>query len=1602
MTTIDPWSALADDTLLKGLLERIAERLPPDRAEALSLFATLYLRRLPDEEFSRAPVEEVYAHVLGLFDFVDERGNEPVAVRAFTPDLERDGYATVGSVIEISTEDAPFLVDSVTEEIVAHGLGVHRLIHPVIGTDRGPDGRIRRVLHAREAPTRESAIHVEVDRRPSSGDLEDLRVAILRVLRDVRLAVRDFVAMQERVRAMAEIARAGSPLYDEEEIADTIAFLEWLLDLNFVFLGYREYDLLDTAKGKALAVRPDTGLGILSDPERSGYSAPVPLAKIDPDLRARIEGGEQLVISKTNATSTVHRRAKMDYIGVRRVGPDGTLLGEARLIGLFTSKAYMESASDTPLLNRKLLRILEAEDIFEGSHDHKTVVQLFESFPKDELFSASWEQIRDNVMGLLALQERESVRLFVRRDLVDRSVSLLVALPRDAFNAELRHKLQDLFMERFHGSSIDYHLALGEADPAQIHFRVWVEGNVPDVSFSQLEGEVAELARGFEDKLRDVLAERVGDERGRLLAERWVPRFPEYYTSSVEPFLAAADVEMLDRLDNSDRSFVIGLQSETGTHEDLTRLALYRKDGKLQLSEILPVLEALGLRVVEEVPTRLVGDRSGTFVHDFGVLGSDGAPLDLEACGSRVASAITAILEGEAESDWLNRLVIAADLEISQVGVLRAYRTFQLRVGWSFTPSFVNDTLVRYPHMARKLVRLFEARFDPDRPAGDDEAEQTASELRADLDQVTSLDEDRILRGTLGAILATTRTNAYRSDRQSLALKLRSAEVPEMPKPHPLYEIFVWASGVEAIHLRGGMVARGGIRWSDRTQDYRTEVLGLMKAQMTKNAVIVPTGSKGGFVLRRPPSDPAELREDVKRQYTVFMRGLLDVTDNRIDGEIVRPHRVRAHDGDDPYLVVAADKGTAALSDTANAIAQEYRYWLGDAFASGGSAGYDHKELGITARGAWESVKRHFREIGVDVQADPFSVVGIGDMSGDVFGNGMLLSEQIRLVAAFDHRHIFVDPSPDAAPSFKERHRLFELGTGTSWEDYDASLISAGGGVWPRTSKSIPISAQMREALGIEAEAMTPPELIHAILLAPADLLWNGGIGTYVKSRDESHDDVGDRANDAIRVDGRQLRARVVAEGGNLGATQLGRIEYALAGGRINTDFIDNSAGVDSSDHEVNLKILLGLAISRGELTVEGRDELVEQVAGDVVAHVLYDNFLQAQILSQEVERSAQRLEAYEDLMSLLDSNGMLDRQIEFLPSSEEMAERSRQGTGMVRPELAVLLAYAKRLLYSSLLESDLPDSPYLEGDVRGYFPPKVIERFGHLVPEHPLRRELVATIIANDIVNSQGITFTQRLMLETGAQVSQVSRAYRIARDVTDAVERWEDVEELSGHLDPDLLNELMEGIDWLVETTSRWYLARSSGKRLAEAVGEQHESFRRLSDVIAEAGPPAWREAREAEVQRLMARGAPEDVARRHAFQAELAHGPDIIELGRITGRPLEEIARLFFVLGDVLHIDWLESQLERIEGASRWERWAVQATEDDLLLARRRLAEYVLHEGGEGPPEQVVRRFIEAHDDAWDRLQRFFGSLRGETTLDLSMATVAVRQLRGLIPD
>jgi glutamate dehydrogenase len=1616
---------------LAPVLDRVRDRVDAGDVEVVEQFAWAAYRRAAAQQLATIDADAVAAMLVDAFAFMESRSPGHVALRVFNATAEAHGWVSKGTVVEANLDDGPFLLTTITEELARLGLDVADSMHPVMGVRRDEDGRIAGVLPARQAQNRESWIHIELIRRLDGKAQKHLAERLTAVLDDARRATAEFPAMRAQLEEVAFQTRASAgSRYRADEVDEAISLLNWLLDDHFVLLGFREYDLVETPKGPAANVRPDSGLGILQNTGSSRWAEPVLLSDVEPRLREQIEGGELLIVSRTNAVSTVHRQVRMIYVGVKKVSGDGRILGEYRIIGLFAQKAFAQPATTIPVLRRKLRQILEREDIVDHSYDERALRTLFDAFPKHELFAADTDDLRRTLVELLEIQRGQDVRLLLRSDESRRSISALVAVPRGRFNAATRMKVQQLLVERHGATSVDYHLTMTERDQALLHFVLHADrGTLAEVSAEVLEQEVVALTRTWNDDLLAELIRVHGPVEGRRLAARYIRRFPAGYAETTSVATALLDIAELERVcqDMLETSCSMKLRADH-QNPDMLRFVLYQMGGGVELSQFVPVLESLGLTVVEEIPYRLETDDDDggpplLHIHDFGVRAS-AAPVDVENDAERASRAAMAIFEGKAAADRLNRLVLRSGLEWEDVVVLRSYRRYRRQVGTTFSQAYLDDALVGHPDVARALVDLFDAKFDPQRNATADEQEQARERVLAACDAVDRLDTDRILRGYLGMIDATLRTNRYISLRDEaprpyLSLKLDSGAVPDMPKPVPYREIFVASPEMEGVHLRGGPVARGGLRWSDRLEDYRTEVLGLMKAQMVKNAVIVPTGSKGGFVLKNPPEDAAQLRLEVQRQYEIFIRGLLDLTDDvelseSGDGTpvVVAPPRVRRLDGDDPYLVVAADRGTATFSDIANAISAEYGFWLGDAFASGGSRGYDHKAMGITARGAWVAVQRHFRELDIDVQTESIDVVGIGDMSGDVFGNGMLRSDAIRLVAAFDHRHVFVDPDPDPKASFAERRRLFELQR-SSWDDYDRSLISAGGGVWSRTAKSIPLAPRLQEMLRASADTISPPELIKALLRMPADLLFAGGIGTFVKAGDETSDDVGDRANDAIRVDASEVGARVVGEGGNLAITQRGRIQFARRGGRLNTDAIDNSAGVDTSDHEVNLKILLDLAVSEKEITGAERDDLLVAMADEVAADVLNDVYQQTAVITQELAASATSLDAYEALMRDLEAPAstrttrddtvitVLEREVEILPSPQEMERRRQAGAGLARPELAVLVGYSKVDLTTRLLETQVPDEGYLAGLLHEYFPSLAGTRFEHHMGQHRLRRELVATRLANDLVNRMGLTYVSRTAHEMGTRSADVALAYLVARDIADANGHWRAIEAQDGRMAPALQLQLKAEVDRLVDAYTRTYL-RSGFEPVAETVERDGAVFARLHAAVV-AGrvgnrvvPP------KRQLQQYIDLGVDETLAQRILALRELTLVPDVAAVARAGNHAFDMVAEVFFELTDRLPLDELGSVLTSVTPHGHWQRWQHRGLLDDLRDLRRTAAAQALALAGDETedPAAAVTSYLARRSAPLERVGTILDMLSEQEDIGTSAVAVAVRALREIV--
>ncbi|MBI5278990.1 MAG: NAD-glutamate dehydrogenase [Burkholderiales bacterium] len=1589
-----------------AVLALAAARLGAEEAQRLEPVAREYFRRVDAEDLSERSPEDLLGALLSHRQFGAQRNPGAAKVRVFSPSVGEDGWGSRHTVVQVVNDDMPFLVDSTMLEIRRHGLNLHLMIHPVLEAERDADGKLLSLQpRTRESKgPRESWMYVEIDRLVDASQRAKLVEGLQRVLADVRAAVTDWPAMVQRLREAAGELEHAPAVLPAEQVSESRAFLQWLSDDHITLLGYRQHDLVDDAGQLTLRVVPGTGLGLLSADESGMMQATMVLPPASHSVaRALLP---VLVVTKANSRSTVHRDGHIDYVGVKRYDAGGKVIGEHRFIGLFTSTAYSSRVSETPLLRGKVAAIVQRAGFSPGGHLAKSLQHILEAYPRDDLFQIPDEELYDTALGILALGERQRLRLFMWRDQFDRFVSCLVFVPREAYSTDLRIKFQRILLQALGGNSAEFDVLMSGTTLARIHFTVrTTPGQVVTYDRKDIERKLAAAARRWDDDLRDALVDAQGEAGGLALYKRWGGAFPASFREHVPARAAVPDILRIAAL-GADAPLAQTLYWPLGAQAGAIGLKVYRYGQPVVLSDSLPMLEHMGVRVLGEANYRIEGaDGTPIFMHDFELQAQPAAEIEPETLARLFEDAFARVFRGEVENDDFNRLVLLAGLAAEEVVVLRAYAKYLKQIGFAQSQATITATLAAHPRIARMLVTLFKLRFDP---ANQDErgAEAQVNGIEKALEKVSNLSEDLVLRQLLALVQATLRTNHWRTGvghsgtagprRPFLSIKFDSAKVPGLPQPRPLYEIFVYSPRFEGIHLRGGKVARGGLRWSDRPDDFRTEVLGLVKAQMVKNTVIVPVGSKGGFVLKKAPAASdreAYLKEGVAC-YQNYLRGLLDLTDNLVAGQTVPPPHVVRVDGDDPYLVVAADKGTATFSDYANQVSAEYGHWLGDAFASGGSVGYDHKAMGITARGAWESVKRHFREMGLDTQSTDFTVVGVGDMSGDVFGNGMLLSRHIRLVAAFDHRHVFIDPLPDAASSFAERERLFKLPR-SSWADYDTKLISEGGGVWARSEKSVPLSPQARVALGISDEQLTPGALVTAILKAPVDLLYNGGIGTYVKASAEAHTDVGDRANDAVRINGSELRAKVVAEGGNLGFTQRGRIEAAQAGVRLNTDAIDNSAGVDTSDHEVNIKILLGVAVDDGEMTEKQRNTLLPQMTDEVGALVLRDNYFQSQALSVGKRLAAAQLDEQARFIRFLEKAGQLHREIEFLPSDEEIAERKQKSQGLTSPELAVLLAYSKMWLNDELMASDLPEDPWVAKALERYFPSVLKEKFGSYIPRHPLKREIIVTHVLNSMVNRVGPTFVHRLSEITGTTAPQIVRAYLATREVFGLITTWQQIEALDNVVPDALQAEMVIALRGLVARATTWFLR---SRRLQEPTEQQVKRF--APAVRALAARLETQASSSARAAVWLQAGVPQALA----WHVDAADGVfdalDIAEIADSTKRPLEDTAEVHTGVGTRLGLQRLRQQIELLPAESYWHQLAKLALGDDLADLQRSIAMEAVGRY-EGTPSAVLDQWEQANRQAMERAQRLMSELRESGAGgDLAMLSVALRELRNLV--
>ena len=1637
-------SAAVEDreTLIAQLARSFKERVPEQEAAAITDLARVFLAHFPLEDWAGRPYNDILGGFRSLWAQLQTQRDQFPVVRVFNPTLDEHGWLCGRTVIIVLQKDMPFLVDSIRLEFNRRDIPIHTVKSNVLYVGRDATGCPRAVYGGGDKPDptgnlefhKEALLYMEISLHSSESELVELRKAVQEVLDDVALVVDDFAAMLHCVEQLMQnlartqvVATAKDQADDHQEgnhqegnhqegydqAQEVQDFLQWLMDSHFTFLGYREYDFVGGKEQPVLQENVDARRGVF----RKLGNKPVEVREADFSLgmAAFYHSDDTIAFSKAANRSQIHRSVYPDYVVVKRYDKRGKVCGEARILGLFTYSVYSLTPTEIPLIRAKVARVIERSGLDPYSYDGKNLRRVIENYPRDELFQAPFDELYDNIMGVASINERRVVRLLMRKDPFGNFVTALVYVPREIYTTEIRIKIEKLIGEAIHSQELDSTTYFSESTlaRAQMVFRVDSENEVK-YDLHKLEAGILAITRNWRDQLEHAFVDHLGEGPGLKQFRLYRNAFSSDYQESFDPRTAVQDVAMLGAIGDQGANVAMNFYQPLDSKNDLLRFKVIHLDTVIELSQVVPVLENLGLRVVGEHPYQIrPADGRTIWLHDFELKFSLPVTIDVHAVRHLFEEAFAGVWRGDTESDAFNRLVLGARLNWREVGLLRAYAAYMKQTAFNFSPDYIADTLAKHLDITRNLVALFKAYFNPRLSAkaqasnSNERVERLQKKIIDSLDSVPNLNEDQILRHYLELIEASLRTNFFQRNsdgtfKDYLSIKFNSTAIPGIPKPRPRYEIFVYSPRVEGVHLRGGKVARGGLRWSDRQQDYRTEILGLMKAQQVKNAVIVPTGAKGGFVLKRlsPTASREERQQEGIACYQLFIQGLLDLTDNYEGGAVVPPSDVVRRDDDDPYLVVAADKGTATFSDIANAISLSYNHWLGDAFASGGSQGYDHKEMGITARGGWISVQRHFREQGVDIQTTDFTAIGIGDMAGDVFGNGMLRSRHTRLMGAFNHLHIFIDPTPDAATSFDERERLYNT-QGSSWADYNKELISAGGGVFSRDVKAITISAEMKKAFAIDADRLTPNELIQALLQAPVDLLWNGGIGTYIKASAESHAQVGDKSNDSLRVNGKDLRCKVIGEGGNLGMTQLGRVEYVLNGGACNTDFIDNSAGVDCSDHEVNIKILLDEMIASGDLTNKQRNQLLQDMTEEVAELVLQNNYRQTQAISLAGFQAGHRSNEYRRFINFLESRGRLDRALEFLPDDEVLVERQSQSKYLTRPELSVLISYSKMMLKEELAATTVGQDAYVARFAENAFPRQIRENYSQQLYRHRLLNEVVATQVANDLVNNLGITGANRLMDATGASVDEVAKAYVTARDVFQLEGFNEVIRSLDNQIPSDLQADLLINMVRRVRRGARWFLRnRRSGLNPQVEVDSFSDGIvrinRTLGDVLEGAARDHWQE----ESALLRAQSVPEPWVARLIMPDNLFSGLGVIEAARLTGSEVEVVSQVFFALMDHLKLNWFASQVTDAKVDTYWQAMARENLIDDLEAQVRKLSMAVMRSHQSDAIDATLSQWEEEFDPLITRWKTMVNEVQGAPGTDFAMFSVALRELIDLV--
>ena len=1591
-------------------ISRIAlETMSGETMASFDKFAeSFFALSCPDDLLERDP-EELFAIAHSIWKAGFKRKTNTPILKILNPRGKKSGWTSKNTIIQIITDDMPFLVDSITGCLaVTMHYRIRMMHHPILEVRRDNKGAFTDDKNIE--PTRESYMYIEIGSQSDKDALKEIEETLLATLADVRAAVSDWRGMLAKIDETVASLTVNPPPIDQDDVEEVIRLLRWLGSDHFTFLGFREYRFDGDPGSFDFTQVEGSGLGILRDVNRNVLRDKDGFTKMSPEIRHFLTQPEPLIITKANVKSTVHRHSHMDYIGVKIFDPEGNAIGERRFVGLFTSLSYSQFAHDVPMLRKKVARIKERAAYAQRSYAGKSLSHILETFPRDELFQVEEDWMYDAAVGVLQLLERPRPKAFIRADQFERFVSALIYVPRENYHSGLRAAVADILCDSYNGEVSVYYAQLSEEPLARWHFIIRTKpGEVPVVNHHEINVRIADATQGWSDRLHTALVDHHGEERGNRLNHLYKVVFTASYREAFSPAQAAYDVNKLEELSGRD-DLQVDFYSHLGDGENRFRLKIYHGCSLIALSDCMPVLENMGFKVLSEHSYKMGGDAT-SFIHDFALERNNDTGFSQERVKPLIEELFSHVWHGAAENDGFNELVLSSAMSWEEIVILRAYGKYLRQLGMGYTPDYIADSMVEHAEISAQLVALFKVRFDPIYAKGNrtELSANIISDIRALMEEVKSLDHDRIMRAYLNVIEATLRTNFYQpgvvegADERALAFKIRSRLVEEAPLPRPYAEIWVYSPGVEGVHLRGGPIARGGLRWSDRREDFRTEVLGLVKAQQVKNAVIVPQGAKGGFYPKQlpPMSDREAFMAEGVKSYRSFISSLLSVTDNLKDGKVIAPEKTVRHDDDDPYLVVAADKGTATFSDISNGISESKEFWLDDAFASGGSQGYDHKKMGITAKGAWVGVQRHFREMGLDTQKDQFSVVGVGDMSGDVFGNGMLLSKTLHLKAAFNHLHIFIDPTPtDTKAAWKERKRMFDLPRST-WADYNSNLISEGGGIFSRADKSISLSKEIKSWLGVEADAMTPNDLIHCILKAEADLLWFGGIGTYVRAVTETDLEVGDRANDPLRITGPELKVKVVGEGGNLGMTQKSRIEFARTGGRLNTDFIDNSAGVDCSDKEVNIKILLQAAITNGKLTRDKRDVLLESMTDEVSEIVLSDNYLQTQAISLAEQKAVSAREYHLGLIRALERDGGLNREIENIPSDEGFAELAANERGLTRPEISTVLAYAKMSLLDILVKGDLINAPILQDELEWGFPSVLRDIYADEIANHRLRREIIATVLANEVVNWAGLTFVYEVKEETGLAVEDIVAAFVVVREVFGLQHQWSAINALDYKVAASTQYDMHQSVSDSIKTQVMWVLRNVDRPfDVSKLVDRFKAPFKKLFAIKQELLSAPIQEAFVNRRDTLKAAGVGHELGTFVSAFEVLASGPDIISVAEETDKTVDYVATVYFSLGDRLGFDWLRQRADRILPDDHWEVLAIRSILEDLADQQRSHVERVCKRAGSKTAKKATEAWADAQATRIFRAERLIEDLSAAGALSVAKLSFAARHLRSIL--